>query len=83
MKNYIIKLEDDIKAYVLDELEYNHQKYIFAIQLDENGDPIEENTHVLQVYVESDKLIAKKIDNFEVASIVSNMFIARLQLENK
>lgn len=82
MKNNILNLEEDIKVYVLDELDYKNKKYVFTIQLDENGEPIEENVHVLEVTVLNEKLIAKQIEDFEISSIVSNMFLARLKQEN-
>lgn len=82
MKDNILKLEEDTRVYVLDELEYKNKKYIFTIQLDENNEPIEENVNALEVYVEDNNLIAKKIEDFEISSIVSNMFLARLKKDN-
>ena len=77
MKDYVIKLSNGAKAYVLDELEYKNKKYIFAGELDENDEPIKENVHSLEVLMNGDKLITKTITDFEIASVVNNLFLAK------
>lgn len=77
MKDYVIKLSNGAKAYVLDELEYKNKKYIFAVELDENDEPIKENVHSLEVLMNGDKLITKTITDFEIASVVNNLFLTK------
>lgn len=77
MKDNVITLNGNVKCYVADELEYKNKKYIFCLQLDENDEMIENATHVFEVTVKDDKLITKAIEDFEIASVVNNMFIAR------
>ena len=77
MKDYVIKLSNGAKAYVLDELEYKNKKYIFSVELDENDEPIKENVHSLEVLMNGDKLITKTITDFEIASVVNNLFLAK------
>lgn len=77
MKGYILNLSGDVKAYVLDELEYKNNKYIFVVELDENGEPIKENVQSLQVVYNNDKLLTKPIEDFEVLSVVNNLFLTR------
>lgn len=77
MKNNVITLNENVKCCVVDELDYKSKKYIFCIQIDENDEMIENATHVFEVVVKDDKLITKVIEDFEVASIVTNMFLAR------
>ena len=77
MKNNVITLNENVKCYVLDEIDYKGKKYIFCIQIDENDEMIENATYVFEVTVSDDKLITKAIEDFEIASVVNNMFIAR------
>ena len=77
MKDNVITLNGNVKCYVLDEMDYKGKKYIFCIQIDENDEMIENATYVFEVTVSDDKLITKAIEDFEVASVVNNMFIAR------
>lgn len=77
MKGNVITLNGNIKCCVVDELNYKNRKFIFCLQLDENDDMIENATHVLEVTVKKDKLMANKINDFEIASVVNNMFLAR------
>ena len=81
MKDNVITLNGTTKCYVVDELTYKNKKYIFCFQLDENDDMIENATFVFEVTVNKDKLITKPIEDFEVASVVNNMFIARAMQE--
>ena len=82
MKDNVITLNEDIKCFVSDELTYKNKKYIFCIQLDENEELIENAVHVFEVAVKDDKLITKAIEDFEIASVVNNLFIARQMKEN-
>lgn len=82
MKDNIITLNNDIKCYVIDELTYKNKKYIFSLEIDENEEMIENAVHVFEVAIKDNKLITKNIEDFEISSIVNNLFIAR-QMENK
>ena len=82
MKDNVITLNENVKCFVADELTYKNKKYIFCIQLDENEELIENAVHVFEVAVSDDKLITKAIEDFEVASVVNNLFIARQIKEN-
>ena len=81
MKDYILNLSGDVKAYVLDELEYKNNKYIFVVELDEKGNPIKENVQSLQVVYENEELLTKEITDFEVLSVVNNLFLTRVVSE--
>ena len=78
MKDIVITLDGKIKCYVVDELDYKGKKYIFCFQLDDNDEMIKDSTYVLEVTIKNDKLITKKIQDFEVASVVNNMFLSKL-----
>lgn len=77
MKDNVITLNGKTKYCVVDELDYKGKKYIFCFELDENDDMVENATYVFEVTVSGDKLITKTIEDFEVASVVNNMFLAR------
>ena len=78
MKEKVIKTSDNIKIFVVDELNYNDNKYIFGFEVTENDDVLEDKPHTLEVTIEGDSLILNEIENFEIASVVNNMFLARL-----
>ena len=82
MKDKVITLKDNTKVYTLDELDYKGKKYVFAAELDDNGEPIEEKMYALEVSIDNDVLSLKEIEDFEVASVVNNLFIVRLQENN-
>jgi len=81
MKDNIITLNEDTKCFVADEITYKNKKYIFCIELDENDELVETGFHVFEITVKDDKLITKTIDDFEIASVVNNLFIARQMKE--
>ena len=77
MKDDVITLNGNVKCYVLDELNYKEKRYIFCVQIDENDEMIENSTSVFEVLIKDDKLITKAVEDFEVASVVNNLFMAR------
>ena len=79
MKDKVISTKDNLRMYVLDELEYKNKKYIMCIGVDENDEIIGANPHVYEVTVEGNNLITSNITDFEIASVVNNMFLARTQ----
>ena len=78
MKDKVLRMNDNQRVYVVDELNYEDKKYIFAFEIDDNDDLLEDKPHTLEVLIENDSLILNEIENFEIASIVNNMFITRL-----
>ena len=56
MKDNVITLNENVKCYVVDELDYKGKKYIFCIQLDENDEMVENATYVFEVTIKNDKL---------------------------
>jgi hypothetical protein len=83
MKDNVIVLNETEKFYVLDELTYKNKKFILCLQPDEEGEISESETRVFEVAVKDESLITKPIEDFEIASVVNNMFIARQLEENK
>lgn len=77
MKDYVIKLDNGAKAYILNELEYKNKKYIFVVELNELDEPIKTNVHSLEVQLKGDKLITKTISDFETASVINNLFLSK------
>lgn len=82
MKDNVITLNDDVKCFVADELTYKNKKYVFCIQLDENEELIEDAVHTFEITVKDNALITKDIEDFEIASVVNNLFMARQIKEN-
>ena len=78
MKDKVLRISDNIRVYVIDELNYNDKKYIFTFEVTDNDDVLEDRPHVLEVLVDNDNLVVNEIEDFETASIVNNMFITRL-----
>lgn len=81
MKGNVITLNENVKCCVVDELNYKNRKFIFCLELDENDEMLENAVHVLEITVKNDKLMANKIEDFEIASVVNNMFMARIANE--
>ena len=79
MKDKVISTKDNLRMYVLDELEYKNKKYIMCIGVDENDEIIGANPHIYEVSVENNNLVTSDITDFEIASVVNNMFLARTQ----
>ena len=81
MKDKVIGLKNDVKAYVLDELDYNNRKFIFVIELDKEDNPIDDSYKQLELKIINDELIIDDIDDFEIASVVNNLFLSRMANE--
>ena len=79
MKDKVISTKDNLRMYVLDELEYKNKKYIMCIGVDENDEIIDTNPHIYEVSVEENNLVTSDVTDFEIASVVNNMFLARTQ----
>lgn len=77
MKDNVIRLNDDTKCYILDEMIYKNKKYVYCVEIDSNDELIKENMYVLEIIVRDDKLMTKEIEDLEIASAVTNMFLAR------
>lgn len=78
MKDKVLKLNDNQRVYIIDELNYQEKKYVFAFEVDETDNLLEDRPHTLEVVIENDSLILNEIEDFEIASIINNMFITRL-----
>lgn len=77
MKDNIIKLSEGAKCYVMDELDYKSKKYIYCIEVDEDGEFIEDSIFTREIGLDDNTLIIKPIEDFEIASVVNNLFLAR------
>lgn len=80
MKDKVISLGNE-KYYVLDELLYKNNRYIFCAECDEKEEELIGNYSVLEVKINNEDLVVQSIKDFEIASVVNNMFLARLQNE--
>lgn len=79
MKDKVIKVGTE-NYYVLDELEYKGKKYIYCIECDKTVEEVTENYLVLEVRVQNEDLIVDNINDYEIQSVVNNLFLARIQL---
>ena len=77
MKEKVIKLGNE-NYYVLDELSYKEKRYVFLAECDANEEDLTDNYSVAEVRINGDELIVNKIEDFEIASVVNNLFLARL-----
>lgn len=78
MKDKVLKLNDSTKIYVIDELNYKDKKYIFGFEVTKDDDLIEDKPYILEVYISDDNLTLNEIEDFEVASVVQNIFLSKL-----
>lgn len=80
MKDKVIKNSDGTRLYVLDELDYKNKKYIMGTLVSETDEVIPNSVKILEVLKEEDNTYTKEIEDFEIASVVNNMFLVRTQL---
>ena len=70
MKDKIITLNETEKLYVVEELNYNNQKYILVAEYNEEKDELDESKiSILKVTLENDKLMTNPATNEEIAKI--------------
>lgn len=81
MKGNVIKLSEEAKCMVLDEIEYKSKKYILCIEIDDEEHIVEDSIFIRQVSIVNDELVIVPLDDFEVSSIVNNIFLAKLVQE--
>lgn len=81
MKDNVITLNETTRCYVVDELVYKNKKYIFCFELDDKEEIDKESVHIFEVTIKDDELITKTIEDFETASVVNNLFLARATQE--
>lgn len=79
MINKVIKLDNNLEYYVLDEMAYEEKNYLIGLQVDNEKEGITNN----YIIVESRKdlngnVTLVDIDNPELLEKVGNLFIERL-----
>ena len=77
MKDKVIKFKDE-KYYVIDELLYKGRSFIFCAECDSTCDDITGNYSVLEVKFLNNDLVVGDIEEFEIASAVNNLFVAKM-----
>lgn len=82
MKDKVIKFNNE-KYYVIDELLYKDRSFIFCAECDSTGDDITGNYSVLEVKFSGNDLVVDNINDFEIASVVNNLFLAKLNTEEE
>ena len=79
MKDKIFNLDNGKSLYVLEELEYKNQKFVFGTEVDKENEELKDNYIVLEVKItDADKLRLEEVSDFETLSVVNNLFLAKL-----
>ena len=82
MIDKVIKLDNNLEYYVLDEMAYEEKNYLIGLQVDNEKEGITNNS----IIVESRKdlngnVTLVDIDNPELLEKVGNLFIERLNMQ--
>ncbi len=79
MKDKMVETKSGESLYVLDELTYDNRMFIFSVECDKDNESVKQNEFIVMEC----KMNGKELGLFDVddntASIVSKMFIERLQ----
>ena len=79
MIDRIIVLDDKTNIYILDEIEYKNQKFVYGVECEFSRKNINENCYILQVDMDDNKILLKDIEDFETMSVVNNIFLSRIK----
>ena len=72
-KEDIITLEDNVEYMVLDTTEFNHNKYLYCVEIDENEMPKEEYKYLKEIN-ENGELFTEDVEDENVIEALTAMF---------
>lgn len=78
MKDKVIRLKDS-DYYIIDELEYKEKKYIMCVECNFDQSEVLSNYIIMELFVKDNKIMVDDIKDFEIQSIVNNLFLANLK----
>ena len=80
IKDKIIQLDNKKSYYILDEVEYNGNKYVVSLECDLEEDKVNENDYyVMRIDIDNDNLSVKIIDDDSIAKVVVAMLLNKLK----
>ena len=72
-KEDIITLDDNVEYMVLDTTEFNHDKYLYCVEIDENEMPKEEYKYLKEIN-ENGELFTEDVEDENVIEAITAMF---------
>jgi len=75
----VLKLKNDSKYYVLDELNYEDRKFVFTVECDLENVSYIENYLILEIVIDSNKLIVKNIEDVNILENITKLFLTRVK----
>lgn len=80
MKDKIIKINSGVEYYIIEELNYEEQKYILATECNLKEDEIDEEKLVLfKINIKDNDLIAENIEDQVLAEKVTEKIIEKMR----
>ena len=79
MIDKVLKLKNDSKYYVLDELNYEDRKFVFTVECDLESVSYIENYLILEIIIDNSKLIVKNVDDVNILENITQLFLTRLK----
>lgn len=79
MKDKVLKLKNDSKYYVLDELNYEDRKFVFTVECDLENVSYIENYLILEIVIDNNKLIVKNVNDVNILENTTKLFLTRLK----
>ena len=80
IKDKIIKMENGLNYYVLEEVEYNNKKYVISVECDLDKDDIKEDDYlIMEVALSGNDIVIKNVNSEKVAKIVSSILLEKIQ----
>ena len=79
MKDKLLELATGENYYVLEEINYNNDKYVIGTIVDINNNKIQENELIIfKVVIKDDKLSLDDILDEKTARIISSLFLKKM-----
>lgn len=80
MKDKIITLQDNKEYYILEELDYENNKYVLCSQCDLKTDSINENElSLFKINLKDDNLIINDVPDDNLANLVTNKILEKIR----
>lgn len=83
MTDKIIKLQDGLEYYVIDEFIEDKRIYLFGVQVDSASESLSDNCVVCEIKFEGNGLVAVSLDDMAEQEKINNKFIERMKEASK
>ena len=83
IKDKIIKMDNGKEYYILTDITYNTKKYLLSVECDLANDDVKEDEYlVMELVIENDELVIKRIEDDNLALVVTNLLLNKIKNED-